>query len=78
MLLKQIQYFISVVDCNSFTEAAELHQALADFSQIYPDVAIQILGGAHEELYHMLRDEQIDIVPFTINSVIKHSLPWMI
>lgn len=143
MLLKQIKYFITVVDCNSFTEAAEqcfisqsaisqqirvlekelgvklierenrhfhitpageyfykhgkevlndaeqlkretikigqdnelqlrigylpfyngaeLHQTIAEFSRIYPEVSIQILSGTHEELYHMLRSEEIDI-----------------
>ena len=143
MLLKQIKYFVTVVDCNSFTEAAEqcfisqsaisqqirvlekelgveliqrenrhfrvtpageylyrhgkdilkeaeelvketikigkgnelqlrigylqyyngieLHQAIADFSHTYPEVAIQIVSGTHEELYHMLRSEEIDI-----------------
>ncbi|MDO4272113.1 MAG: LysR family transcriptional regulator [Eubacteriales bacterium] len=143
MLLKQIKYFVTVVDCNSFTEAAEqcfisqsaisqqirvlerelgveliqrenrhfqitpageyfyrhgkdilkdaeelvnetikigkdnelqlrigylqyyngveLHQAVADFSRTYPEVSIQIVSGTHEELYHMLRSEEIDI-----------------
>lgn len=112
MLLKQIRYFITVADCNSFTEAAEqcyisqsaisqqiqalekefgvelkketikigqddelqlrigylphynsqeLHQSIADFTQMYPEVDIHIVGGTHEELYGMLRSSEIDI-----------------
>lgn len=143
MLLKQIRYFITVADCNSFTEAAEqcyisqsaisqqiqalekelgvelihrenrhfhltpageyfychgqdilryaeelkketikigqddelqlrigylphynsqeLHQSIADFTQMYPEVDIHIVGGTHEELYGMLRSGEIDI-----------------
>ena len=143
-LLKQIRYFIAVVDCNSFTEAAEqmyisqsaisqqiqslekelgvkliirenrkftltpageyfyrnskgvvdalekltretvrigkdseaslrigylrcysgqeLHEAVAQFSEIYPEVDITIINGTHEELYDMLRTGSVDLV----------------
>ena len=144
MLLRQMKYFMAVVDCNSFTEAAErcyisqsaisqqiqalerelgvelihrenrrfsltptgqyfyahgkavleqvdelvretkrlgadagpqlrigylrcysgleLHQAVADFSRAYPEVAISIVNGTHEELYDLLRSGGVDIV----------------
>ena len=144
MLLKQMKYFVAVVDCNSFTEAAEqcyisqsaisqqiqslekelgvkllerknrrfsltpvgeyfyshskailgqteeliretrrlgtdrelqlrvgylrcysgmeLHQAIAEFSQLYPEVSIDIVNGTHEELYDLLRYGGVDLV----------------
>lgn len=144
MLLRQMKYFVSVVDCNSFTEAAEqnyisqsaisqqiqalekdlgvpliirrnrrfsltpageyfynhckgilvevedlrretvqlgkdselqlrigylrcysgqeLHEALAEFSQTYPEVSIHIINGTHEELYDHLRFGTVDLV----------------
>lgn len=144
MLLRQIRYFIAVVDCNSFTEAAEqcfisqsaisqqiqalekdlgvllmirenrrffltpageylyvhgrsllnqaeelrmetmrigqddelqlrigylrcysgqeFHQAIAEFSSLYPEVSIHIVNGTHEELYDLLRSGGVDLV----------------
>lgn len=144
MLLKQIKYFIAVVDCNSFTEAAgqmyisqsaisqqiqslekdlgvtlikrenrkfsltpagdyfyhhckgavdaiekiaqetvrigkdsesilrigylrcysgqELHEAVAEFSELYPEATITIVNGTHEELYDLLRTGGVDLV----------------
>lgn len=144
MLLRQMKYFIAVVDCNSFTEAAEqmfisqsaisqqiqalekelgveliqrenrrfhmtaageyfyrhsrglleevetlrqetirlgqdhelklrvgylrcysgleLHQAIAEFSELYPEVSIDIINGTHEELYTELRSGGVDLV----------------
>ncbi|WP_455615012.1 LysR family transcriptional regulator [Eisenbergiella sp.] len=144
MLLRQMKYFIAVVDCNSFTEAAEqmfisqsaisqqiqalekelgveliqrenrrfhltaageyfyrhsrglleqvetlrqetirlgqdhelklrvgylrcysgleLHQAIAEFSELYPEVSIDIVNGTHEELYTELRSGGVDLV----------------
>ncbi|MCM1327309.1 MAG: LysR family transcriptional regulator [Bacteroidales bacterium] len=40
----------------------EFHQAVADFTEKYPDVAIQIITGNHEELYDELRLEHVDLV----------------
>ena len=40
----------------------ELHQAVAEFAQIYPDVAISIVNGTHEELYDLLRFGGVDLV----------------
>lgn len=144
MLLRQMKYFITVVDCNSFTQAAEelfisqsaisqqlraletdlgvklinrenrrfsltpageyfyrrgkallheaenirqetsrigqdresqlrigylniyngqeLHQAIAEFSALYPEVDISISKGTHEELYQRLRTGEVDMV----------------
>ncbi len=144
MLLRQMKYFVAVVDCNSFTEAAEqcyisqsaisqqiralekelgvellhrenrkftltsageyfyrqskgildevedirhetirigqdhelqlrigylrcysgqeLHQAVAEFSQLYPEVSISIVNGTHEELYNQLRSGEVDVI----------------
>ena len=144
MLLRQMKYFVAVVDCNSFTEAAqqcyisqsaisqqiralekelgvelihrqnrrftltpagehfyarckgileqveelirqtkqlgadkqlclrigylrcysglELHQAIGEFSRIYPEVSIHIVNGTHEELYHLLRQGGVDLI----------------
>ncbi|WP_416326768.1 LysR family transcriptional regulator [[Eubacterium] hominis] len=144
MLLQQMIYFVAVVDCNSFTEAAEqcyisqsaisqqiqalekelgvmllhrehrhfsltpageyfyrqskvlldeveeikhetiriqqndesrlrigylknysgqvLHVALAQFSKLYPEISIDIVAGTHEELYHLLRFKDVDMI----------------
>lgn len=40
----------------------EFHRALALFSEKYPDVAVSVEYGNHEELYAMLRSEQADII----------------
>lgn len=40
----------------------ELHQAVAEFSQIYPEVPITIVNGTHEELYDLLRFGKTDLV----------------
>lgn len=144
MLLKQLKYFISVVDCHSFTEAAalcyisqsaisqqiksleeelgvglmirekrnftltpageylyrhgkelldefehlkeetikrgedddtilkigylkgygaiELHEAVSRFSGTYPEVSLSIVSGTHEELYHYLINEEVQLL----------------
>ena len=33
----------------------ELHQAIAEFSRVHPEVAINIVTGTHEELYDLIR-----------------------
>ena len=40
----------------------ELHNAIAEFSQVYPEVAIHIVNGTHEELYDLLRFGGVDLV----------------
>ena len=40
----------------------EFHRALALFSEKHPDVAVSIEYGNHEELYAMLRSEQVSII----------------
>ena len=40
----------------------EFQQAVAEFTEKYPDVAIQIINGNHEELYDELRWEHVDLV----------------
>lgn len=40
----------------------ELHQAVAEFSGRYPEVAISIVNGTHEELYNLLRLDGADLV----------------
>lgn len=40
----------------------EFHEALAQFSQLHPEVAVSIAYGNHEELYTMLRTGQADLV----------------
>ena len=40
----------------------ELHQAIADFSRVYPEVTIDIVNGTHEELYDLLRSGGVDLV----------------
>lgn len=40
----------------------EIHLAIEQFNTKYPDVAIHIDQGNHEELYNLLRTEQVDLV----------------
>ena len=40
----------------------ELHQAVAEFSQLYPEVSISIVNGTHEELYDYLRFGNVDMI----------------
>lgn len=40
----------------------ELHQAIAEFSQTYPEVSINVVNGTHEELYDHLRFGSVDLV----------------
>lgn len=40
----------------------EFHRALQEFSTKYPDVAVEIEHGSHEELYRLLRTGQADLV----------------
>lgn len=40
----------------------EFHRAVEQFSEKYPDVAVSIKYGNHEDLYDMLRAEQVDII----------------
>lgn len=40
----------------------ELHLAIEQFNEKYPDVSIHIVQGNHEELYYLLRTEQADLV----------------
>ena len=55
----ELQLRIGYLKCYS---GRELHQAIADFSQLYPDVAINIVNGTHEELYDLLRFGGVDLV----------------
>lgn len=40
----------------------ELHQVIANFSTLYPDVPVSIVNGTHEELYDLLRFGGVDLV----------------
>ncbi len=40
----------------------ELHQAIAEFSHLYPEVTLHIVTGTHEELYDMLRTGRADLI----------------
>lgn len=40
----------------------ELHQTVAEFSRIYPEVSISIVNGTHEELYDLLRFGGVDLI----------------
>ncbi len=40
----------------------ELTKAIADFSQKYPTVDIEIISGSHGQLYHALEDNTVDLV----------------
>lgn len=55
----ELQLCIGYLRCYS---GQELYQAVADFSRIYPEVAISIVNGTHEELYDLLRVGNVDLV----------------
>lgn len=40
----------------------ELHQAIAEFSALYPEVHLSIENGTHEALYDMLRPGEVDLI----------------
>ena len=40
----------------------ELRQAIVEFSELYPEVSIDIVNGTHEELYTELRSGGVDLV----------------
>ncbi len=40
----------------------ELHQAIAEFSQLYPEISLSIVTGTHEELYTLLRTGGADLI----------------
>lgn len=40
----------------------ELHEAVALFSERYPEISLSIINGTHEELYHELLQKSVDIV----------------
>lgn len=42
--------------------AQELHHAIASFSTTYPEVSISIVNGTHEELYELLKSNNVDLV----------------
>ncbi len=41
---------------------AEFQRAVAEFAAKYPDVPVNIQSGNHEDLYELLRTEQVDLV----------------
>lgn len=39
----------------------ELHKAVADFTELYPNIDIEIVSGTHEQLYELQSTKSIDI-----------------
>ncbi len=56
---EELQFRIGYLRCYS---GQELHRAVAEFSQMYPEVSISIVNGTHEELYDLLRFGGVDLV----------------
>ena len=56
---KEMELKIGYLRCYS---GQELHQAVAEFSSLYPEVSIHIVNGTHEELYDLLRFGGADLV----------------
>lgn len=56
---KELELKIGYLRCYS---GQELHQAVAEFSRLYPEVSIHIVNGTHEELYDLLRFGGADLV----------------
>lgn len=56
---QELQLCIGYLRCYS---GLELYQAVAEFSSTYPEVAINIVNGTHEELYDRLRFGGVDLI----------------
>ena len=56
---RELQLRIGYLRCYS---GLELHQAVAEFSKIYPEVSIHIVDGTHEVLYDLLRSGEVDLI----------------
>ena len=55
----ELQLRIGYLRCYS---GMELYQAIEEFSKIYPEAAINIVNGTHEELYDLLRFGGVDLI----------------
>ena len=55
----ELQLRIGYLRCYS---GMELYQAIEEFSKQYPEVAINIVNGTHEELYELLRFGGVDLI----------------
>lgn len=42
--------------------AVELHDAVSEFSKLYPEVSFSIVSGTHEELYHYLINDEVQLL----------------
>lgn len=40
----------------------EFQNAVSEFSEIHPEIALDIVNGNHEDLYEALRDDRVDLV----------------
>lgn len=40
----------------------EIHRAIMEFSQIYPNIDIQVKTGNHEELYELMKNDKLDLI----------------
>ena len=56
----------------------EFHLAVAEFSEKYPDVSVQIVNANHEELYDALRSGGIDLVFNDQRRAFSHYDPAMV
>lgn len=50
------------IGCLRSYSGQELYQAVAEFSQLYPQVSISLVNGTHEELYNLLRFGRVDVI----------------
>ena len=46
---------------NSLFQRNELNEAVLEFSDLYPDVHFHVKSGAHEKVYDLLRNNQVDL-----------------
>ena len=40
----------------------EMHKAVMEFSEIYPNIDIEIQTGNHEELYELMKNDKLDLI----------------
>lgn len=41
---------------------SEMHKAVMEFSEIYPNIDIEIQTGNHEELYELMKNDKLDLI----------------
>ncbi len=58
---KQKNDILKIGYINSYC-GLEIHKAIVEFSQIYPNIDIEVHTGNHEDLYELMKNDKLDII----------------